>query len=73
MWPFNWIREWVESGRRLRLAAAEINERIDDIAGPIRAGQSDTQIQASIQMLNDVTQTVKFGATGTETMRRKAL
>lgn len=69
MWPFSLIRKLVECGRRLRLLSAEESERIDALAAPIRSGASDTQIQASIQALNDVTQTVKFGGTGT--VRRK--
>jgi len=62
---FSWFRQWRESGAKLRLLTAEVRERIDALAAPIRAGASDTQIQASIQALNDVTQTVKMQSTGT--------
>lgn len=71
MWPFSWIQKWMDGGKRLRLLTAEVNERINGLAAPLREGASDTQIQASIQVLNDVTHTVKFGGP-TGTVRRKA-
>jgi hypothetical protein len=68
MWPFSLIREWREATVKLRLAAAEVDERITALAAPIKHGASDTQIQASIALLNDLTQTVKMG-TGTVRMK----
>lgn len=65
MWPFSLIREWREATVKLRLAAAEVDERIMDLAAPIRHGASDSQIAASIRQLNDLTQTVKMQGTGT--------
>jgi hypothetical protein len=51
---------WRESGVKLRLLDAEIEERIADLAAPIKQGGSDTQIAASIQSLNEVTETLKM-------------
>jgi hypothetical protein len=61
---FGWFRKWKDATIKLRLLAAEVDERINGLAAPIRSGASDTQIQASIQALNDVTETLKLG-TGT--------
>lgn len=67
---FGWLRRWKESGVKLRLLGAEVNERIADLAAPIRTGASDTQIAASIQSLNEVTETLKMQWPGT--VRREA-
>lgn len=69
MWPFNLFRLWREINVKLRLAAAEVNERIDALAAPPRPGQSDTQIAANMETIKDLTQTVKLQGTGT--VRRK--
>jgi hypothetical protein len=66
---FGWIKRLLETKVRLRLLDREVEERINGLAAPIKTGGSDTQIQASIAALNDVTQTVKYGDTGT--VRRK--
>lgn len=71
MWPFSMIRRWREASVKLRLAAAEVEERITALAAPIRSGASDTQIAASIATLNDLTQTVKMQGTGTVKWRDK--
>ena len=69
IWPFSLIQLWRETNVRLRLAAAEVNERIDALAAPPRSGASDTQIAANMETLKDLTQTVKLQGTGT--VRRK--
>ena len=68
---FGWIRSWRESTRKLSLLGAEINERIHDLAAPLRGGASDTQVAASIQSLNNAVDTIKMQGMVTTVGRKK--
>ena len=60
-----WFKKWREAKTKLRLLSAEVEERINGLAAPIRSvGASDTTIAASIQALNEVTETLKMSGTG---------
>ncbi len=66
IWPFSLLHDL---NVKLRLAGAEVNHRLDELAAPPRPGASDTQITADLNTLKDLTQTVKLQGTGT--VRRK--
>ena len=64
------FRLWKESTVKLYILKEEVEERIADLAAPIKHGGSDTQIAASAQALTEVSETLKMQ--WPETIRRVA-